>query len=200
MVIDEGSTVIDNDVINRIAEMDKSCEEMADIVRAVFQALKLDVIIHPLVYKNEVMHTDGKTAYLFDQKLIAVPETEDIYQSDPTKKAYYERVVRELFYRLNGRQLDEAFKRADQKEAPKVDVFTDWKRGISLGEIHSLGMCLVCGCKLFLSDDSDARKLRKDIEDSAMGAVEVLSRRDIAERLPEGVLVRRDRKAFAHER
>lgn len=93
---------------------------------------------------------------------------DDIFQGDEGKKAYYMFLVPELYNALMGRRFPE-----------DKDVFTFWIRQNSLGEIHSVSMCLVSECAIFLSDDGDSKALKNIVNQRAMGAIEVFNRNEI---------------------
>ena len=77
-------------------------------------------------------------------------------------------LVPELYNTLMGRRFPE-----------DKDVFTFWIRQNSLGEIHSVSMCLVSECAIFLSDDGDSKALKNIVNQRAMGAIEVFNRNEI---------------------
>ena len=192
MAIDEKCAVVDNDVINHVTDIDGSKEEIADIARNVFLAMEVVAIVHPLVYEHEVRKDHEKTAWLFSDGVIGTPSLEDVFQQDPAQRQYYDLLLRDLYHMWKGRAFGDAFPTAE-------DVFSFWKRQESLGELHSMVMCYLCGCGMFLSDDSDSKALRKTMEMNGLEPVTVYSRKEFVEMLPQGAVPRNKRRAFAHE-
>ncbi len=83
----------------------------------------------------------------------------------------------------------------------KESVFTYWKRQSSLGEIHSISLCIITGCGVFLSDDNDSQYLANIIKNQFMQEISVYSRSDIADKMKEqGLLNSNKRKVFAHKK
>ena len=72
----------------------------------------------------------------------------------------------------------------------------------SLGEIHSLSTCLLCGCGLFLSDDDDSQKIKYIIKQNFGVDIAVHNRQAVVDLLRENgtTLSRHERKSFAHAR
>lgn len=153
MIINSNCAAIDNDFINHLAEAKISDEDLVELLNIIFKDLKLTVIIHPLLYKNEVMKEYQRVKLLFDKGIINQITLSDIFEDDPEKKKYYFHLIAEFFGYLNDQDLP----------VTGEDILSYWMKDKSLGEIHSLAMCLITTCGLFLSDDEDAQKLRKYI-------------------------------------
>lgn len=185
------SAMVDTDFVNHVAAMNKAPSEVVRIFNDVMSGLGVNALMHPLVRKNEILSPNANLSELFSQKAIEVISLEDIFSKDEEKKGYYEYLVKELYSALHGVTL-----------APTTDVFTYWKSGDSLGEIHSTSLCLLCGYGLFLSDDSDAKHLKSLIQMRALGNIQVYNRKDVIEaylkneRPQNDTLSRHERRAF----
>ena len=181
MSIDKNSAAVDNDFINKVEDM----------LREIFSALQIHGIMHPLVYEKELLKEAPGIKAIFDKNVVEYVSFDDIFQGDEGKRAYYMFLVPELYNALMGKKFPE-----------DKDVFTFWIRQNSLGEIHSVSMCLVSECAVFLSDDGDSKALKNIVNQRAMGAIEVFNRNEIVEKYQaSGVngLKRTDRKAFTHK-
>lgn len=132
MRIDNNSAAVDNDFIAKVAQTRKSSMKHAQILLEIFRALNVQGVIHPLVYDKEVMQENPIVQSFFVEQVINRLGFEDIFQGDEDKRAYYMFLVPELYYALRGEQLPEG-----------TNVLTYWKRKCSLGEIHTVSMCLV---------------------------------------------------------
>ena len=192
MNIDERSAVVDTDFLNHIAEINRSKEDIVRIVNTIFVAISYSAVIHPLVYEHEIIKGIEKLDILFTQEVIKRPTFEDVFLGDRGKQDYYAYLVPELYKKLTGEILDTG----------KQDVFTYWKRGMSLGEIHSVTMCLICECSVFLSDDSDSKKLKQIVEESVSGHINLYCRKELISAFDEQlrqVLTKDERRAFKHK-
>lgn len=191
MSIDKNSAAVDNDFINKVAQIRTGTMLPEDMLREIFSALQIHGIMHPLVYEKELLKDRPGIKAIFDKNVVEYVSFNDIFQGDEGKKAYYMFLVPELYNALMGRKFPE-----------NKDVFTFWIRKNSLGEIHSVSMCLVSECAVFLSDDGDSKALKNIVNQRAMGAIEVFNRNEIVEKYQaSGVngLKRTDRKAFMHK-
>jgi hypothetical protein len=69
----------------------------------------------------------------------------------------------------------------------------------SLGEVHSVALCVIRGCSIFLSDDGDSKQLKRIVEKYYLGNLNVYNRKELIESLSNPqILSRHDRKAFSH--
>lgn len=191
MQIGSNSAVIDTDFIIKLSEIRRTIEEIHNIVRMVFTSLSLGVLMHPMVFEHEIQPTDRKVMSFFQNGIVGKPLLEDILQSDPVREAYYEYVMPELYKALHG---------CDIPLSSEVTVFDYWRSGESLGELHSLTMCLLCGCGIFLSDDNDSKILREIIRQKALGQIQVYNRQETLDTCSAGGLnlSRSDKRAFSH--
>lgn len=191
MSIDKNSAAVDNDFINKGAQIRTGTMSPEDMLREIFSALQIHGIMHPLVYEKELLKEAPGIKAIFDKNVVEYVSFDDIFQGDEGKRAYYMFLVPELYNALMGKKFPE-----------DKDVFTFWIRQNSLGEIHSVSMCLVSECAVFLSDDGDSKALKNIVNQRAMGAIEVFNRNEIVEKYQaSGVngLKRTDRKAFTHK-
>ncbi len=192
MEINASSAMIDNDFLDHAISMDFSSEDVVRILAKIFCELEVEPMIHPLVMQNEVLTDSVKTRAILNQEIIKFPTLEDIHHNDPNRISFYSYLVLELYKKLTGYKLD----------LGDSTVFTFWKRRISLGEIHSLSTCLLCGCGLFLSDDKDAQKIKEIIKQSFATDIAVHNRQAVVDLLQEKgtELSRKERRSFAHTR
>ena len=190
MQINANTAMIDNDFLDHATSMEVSCDEITRILKEIFDELNVEPMIHPLVMQNEVLRDSVKIKTVFSQDIIKTPTLEDIHHNDPDRISYYSFLVLELYKKLTGYEL----------EMGEATVFTFWKRRISLGEIHSLSACLLCGCGVFLSDDKDAKKIKDIIKESFNTDIAVHNRKAVVTLLREKgtMLSRRALQSFAH--
>ena len=193
MILDGNTAVIDNDFTGHLAEAHLTDEILAERLNTIFSELGLSIVMHPLVYEHELLKDAPRIAMLFDRNILNKAEFVDIHQNDPGKKAYYTFLMTNLYRDLRG----EALPLSGEK------IFTGWKKGASLGEVHSVVMCLICGCGIFLSDDGDSKVLQNLIKDKALGNVNVYNRRELVDvHLEQGKtkIPRKERQSLAHSR
>ena len=171
MSIDKNSAAVDNDFINKVAQIRTGTMSPEDMLREIFSALQIHGIMHPLVYEKELLKEAPGIKAIFDKNVVEYVSFDDIFQGDEGKRAYYMFLVPELYNALMGKKFPE-----------DKDVFTFWIRQNSLGEIHSVSMCLVSECAVFLSDDGDSKALKNIVNQRAMGAIEVFNRNEIVEK------------------
>lgn len=191
MIIDSRSAAVDNDFINHIADTKMDEDRILNLLRIILSELKLSAIIHPLVYKYEVLKENKCIARMFQENIIEIPTFEDIFCGDPGRKAYYYFLVTELYNAIQGEPCPFA----------GDEILSKWKRMQSLGEVHSLSMCLICGCGLFLSDDNDSKRLASYIAARALGRVAVYNRKELIDKhIEDGEtsIPRGERKSLAH--
>ena len=191
MQLDDKTAAVDNDFLNHIIEAQMPIEEITSYMMETFSELGLTAIMHPLVYEKEVLHTDRADS-LFENRAICVVSFSDIFQDSPAKKLYYLRLVAQFYNALNGVCIPTS----------EENILTYWKRQESLGEIHSLSMCLTNGCAIFLSDDGDSKYLKKYIEANSLGDVKVYNRDEYFKLYQDSGnanIPRKARKALTHD-
>ena len=166
-MLDDKCAAVDNDFLNHIAETKMPPKKIASYMTDAFSNLKLVAVMHTLVYEKEVLHNE-QTDLFFDDHIIHVVDFSDIFQESSAKKKYYCQLVARFYNQLNGVHIP----------AAGETVLSYWKRQESLGEIHSLSMCLTTGCAIFLSDDGDSKYLKEYIERNSLGDVKVYNREE----------------------
>ena len=189
MVIDKNSALVDNDFVGHVSDIDRPQEEVADITKRILSGLSVIAIMHPLVYDNELLKSD-RNLFFFSEGIFHQTSFSEIFQEDKEKENYYCYLVPELYKKLNGAIYD-------TKGQP---MLTYWVRKESLGEIHSMATCLVCGCGIFLSDDKDSKRLRETIEKEYSEVISVYDREDVVKLIPSGTVSRTERRVFSHAR
>lgn len=196
MRLDHTCAVADNDFIQHMAEARLPDDTLVEALRTILSDLGLTAVVHPLVYEREVLQDKPRVRLLLEEAVVCAATFGDLFlgdPGDPERRAYYLYLVKELYRHLRG-------------EALPVDgesILTYWARERSLGEVHSVSMCLVCGSGIFLSDDADAKALERYVRWAALGAVSVYRRKELVDRHLQsgaGKLPRNVRKSLAHER
>lgn len=191
MMLDGNTAVIDNDFTSHLIETHLDDDCLAERLSIIFSELGIYVAMHPLVYEYELLKDAPRITMLFDRSILNKAEFRDIHQDDPVKKAYYSFLVANLYRDLRGEPLP----------LSETDIFTRWQRRSSLGEVHSVAMCLTCGCRIFLSDDGDSKVLQNLIKEKALGTVSVYNRKELIDvHLEQGQtkLTRKQRQSLAH--
>lgn len=166
MKIDASCVCIDNDFLSHVAESKLTVEVVKSTLSTSFSILSRTAIIHPLVYSHEVMIDNPIIKSIFQDGIIVRPTMPDIIGEAEEKKEYYCYLVNELYASLHATPI------------PVSDILTDWKRGSSLGEVHSLTLCVLTNCAMFLSDDAGSKQLKGIIEQKSLGRVEVYNRKE----------------------
>lgn len=191
MIVDHTAAVFDTDFVNHICETKLDMEKISEILCKLLQVLELQGIMHPLVYEKELIDQDTRIQELFRRNVIAIPSFEDVFQQDEERKEYYcDFLVPYLYKRMNGKSLP-----------PNWNVLCDWGAKQNLGEIHSISMCLICGCGIFLSDDSDSKKIWNLIKGQIPGSIKVYNRTEVMDEFgKEAGISRTERKSIAHKR
>ena len=172
MIIDAHTAVVDNDFVNHLAESRIADDILVSVMTTAFSDLGVNATMHPLVYTKEVMHDNKRVSLLFQNKVIEKAEFSDIFSGSSAKKSYYLLLVSELYHSFTG----------DKLGATGEDILSYWVRQQSLGELHSLAMCLLCQCGMFLSDDNDSKKIGRLIEQKSLGKVIIYNRREFFEK------------------
>lgn len=188
MAMKNDTALVDNDFLDHVSEINRPQAEATQIIKKALAGLGVDVVMHPCVFHYELMETPLKKA-LFNEKIIKKLSFDEILLGDPDRKTYYSFLILELYNKLTGNKLDTGDK----------DVFTYWKRGASLGEVHSMTTCLICGYGLFLSDDRDSKILKNLIEQDYSESITVYNRSDVISNIPADVLKRNEARAFSHK-
>lgn len=191
MQLNEHTAIVDNDFTNHLVECRLPDQQLVDDLIIMFSSLGLSVVMHPLVYENELLKDKPRVKLLFDQNVFSKAEFADIFQGDVGRKVYYIQMVRNLYHSLMG----EEFPALGDK------VLTYWVRKRSLGEVHSFATCLLCDCGIFLSDDGDSKRLKAHLDRTLIDKVNVYSRQEFMDKFiaeSEVKLARKDRQALTH--
>lgn len=191
MEINEKTVAIDTDFINHIVETKSTIEEIENILKELFSYLQMNPIIHPLVYENEIDIKNKKIKHLFDNNIIVKVEFSE-FINEEAGKIYYIYLVREFFNVLLGESL----------EFTDEEIFSKWIRKKSLGEIHSISMCIMCNSNIFLSDDNDSKQLKNYIEQKGIGKITVYNRSELMEEYKSAggtAIPRTQRRHLTHE-
>ena len=191
MQLNEYTAIVDNDFTNHLVDCHLPDQTLVDDLNIILSELGLVAVMHPLVYENELLKGKPRVKLLFDQKVFSKAEFLDIFQDDAGRKAYYIQMVRNLYHTLMGEEFP----------VSGENVLTYWVRGQSLGEVHSFATCLLCGCGIFLSDDGDAKTLKRNLDRSLIDRVNVYSRQEFMDKFmaeSEMKLGRKDRRALTH--
>lgn len=192
MKISESTALVDADFLIHIAEINWSIEKKRSSLRLLFDAMNIEASVHPLVYQNEIPPENVNVSILVDDVIISAPSFDDFFGTSTDVRNYYEFVVRELFSRLTG----------SSELLCDQDIFSFWRRGNSLGEVHSIALCVSCGCGMFLSDDRDSKLLVSKAQDYCPAKFKVYNRAEVIDSLGDKKYEvfenRKDRKAFTH--
>lgn len=139
MQIDNSTAIVDNDFMNHLVDSKLSDEQLTANLQAIFNSLELSVTVHPLVHEHEVLRDNKRIQILFQKSIVQQMAFTDAFESNSDAEAYYCYLVRELYGHLKGTEFPVTGR----------GVLTYWKRKESLGEIHSMSMCMICGCGIF---------------------------------------------------
>lgn len=172
MQIDNSTAIVDNDFINHLVGSRLADDLLVRALLDIFNSLSLVAAIHPLVYDKELFPQTDRIKLLFQKEVIRRLTFGDAFEQGSDEETYYCYLVGELYVHLNGCSLPVAGR----------EVLSYWKRRESLGEVHSLSLCLVCGCGIFLSDDSDSKRLAEYIIRKLLGTVCVYNRKELIDK------------------
>lgn len=132
--------IIDNDFLQCLTSEDKNTFFFLKVMKE----LNVQPVVHPYVRKREMF------ASPYAEELIGTGELKALEYSDFITKAnetYYKQMFENIYKEMNGTKV--TFR--------NCDVFTFYKAGCNLGEIHSLLLGLVCDYDVFLSNDQGAK-------------------------------------------
>lgn len=188
---------IDNDFLCHIAEikLDNGID-LNELVKKFFAGMDVAPIIHTLVYKNESNdagnseNTRNRINSFLSDNILSIKEKNEIVPSK-AKEIYYQTVFEELYREFKG----------DIPENIK-DIWEDWEKKASFGETHTVAMCCLIECGIFLSDDHGANLLKKIIAEKYNFAVEVYDRSEAVRYVQEhgkNNLVKWERKVLKHK-
>ena len=187
MGITKDTALIDNDFLEHIVEINRGPEEKVEMMKKAFRSLSISAAMHPLVFEKELVKAQTRLCF-FDTGVVDRLLFSDCFAEDSDEESYYCWLVPELYKKFMGKELG----------AEHKDVLTYWISHESFGEVHSMAMCLVCGCAMFLSDDRGSKMLRGIIEREYSETIRVYNRKDFVAQMPDGVFSRSERKSFSH--
>lgn len=195
MQLNNHSAIVDNDFLSHLAETCIPEDQKIAAVRTVFEELYLEAVMHPLVYEHEKPKNSPAIDRFFQERVVTTFDFTDIFWGELAceKQQYYEKLIKDFYHELNAEIFPDSV----------TDVLSYWRRLKSLGEIHAFATCLTCGCGIILSDDGDAIKLQRHIQEKSMGKIPVYKREDLFEmhRQEGKTLIKRQiRRALEHKR
>jgi len=179
------TVAVDTDVLYHLAEM-KDCMQL-DLTGRFFQELEYSPIMNERLCEHELENAPETVTEFFKSDI--VQKSKFIDKLKPSERRYYERVVKDIYKRLKG------------TDYPHESVFKGWTKGKSFGEVHSIAMCLLFQICIFLSDDSDSKKIERFVN-SSMGVgnkIIVLTRKDAAANLPKSAFNRKERQKLTYK-
>ncbi len=192
MLIDDNTVAVDRDVIQHLAQTRLPENRIIEDVRLLFDGHNKNAVVHPLIYKNEVIRPTRVEKRFFSEKIIQVPKLPEVYQSNELMKQFYIDYFMDMYRFYFGEEF-----------SSESDVFSKWEKDRSLGEMHSLAMCLTCGCHMFISDDGDSKELNNFIESKLEKSIKVFNRDEAFKNLPDAARLAipgKERNKLSHER
>lgn len=195
MEITKNTLVVDTDFLIHFAESKIEPLDMFEHIQTIVKSLNKNAIMHCLVKKNELslLNQQQKPIIdnIFNQNIIQEASLEDIHQNDSVMTKYYIFLIEELYQAINGEKLP----------VSGQDIFTYWIRKKNLGEIHSLAVCLMYECSIFLSDDGDSKELAQYIKNTHSHTINVYNRQSLMELKPiQQNINRKTRRIIAHQK
>ncbi len=184
---------IDNDFVMHLAEINWTMKELNEKVGVFFSSMDICPIMHELVYTNEMQggadFKDKTKAMSFFQNNIINEKKMNSFLETNAKKKYYEMVFKEIYRDLKG-----------NLPAGIKNIFVDWVAHSSLGETHTVAMCCVLECDIFLSDDGDSKQLATILENKKAFSINVYNRSDAMKELVKDYskLNKHDRRTLKH--
>lgn len=181
---------IDNDFLDHLAETDGPRDEVCRLIRAFFQGLDIVPELHELICRYELPRENPVILRLIQEKTVAIRPLADILTSRSGGGRYYEMLVRNLYKEMEGTDYP-------------CDVFEEWRRQQSLGEVHCVVMCIFLGYACFLSDDGGAKNLQFIVKNKMTQDIPIYSRADCREQLrgtPGCGLTSNELKRLCHEK
>ena len=187
-MLDSSYALVDNDFLSHALETRFDSEKLCTILQAIFDALDKQPVVHPWLATYELITDNGLVLKVISENIIQLASWEDIHANQEEQKTYYAILFKELYKKVYGISLS------------VPDVFTYSVKRQSLGELHNITTCMICGCNLILSDDSDSKRFKRIISQTAVCDFVVYNREELVERIRglEGAPKRSDLKAFSH--
>lgn len=156
---------IDNDFLSHLVETSGSQKEICSLIRDFFQGLDLSPELHQLIWQYETDQKNPIIRQLLVEKVMAFRALPDILTTRPEGGRYYEFLVRNVYREMTGREYP-------------CDVYTEWRKFQSLGEVHCAVTCLFLNYVGLLSDDKEAKSLKTIMKHKAGRPVQILNRTD----------------------
>lgn len=184
---------VDNDFINHLIESNQPLDAILKYTKNALDDFELTAIIHPLVFEHEVPQEKPNIRRLFVDEIILTLSYEDIFENDEEKEAYYLFIANEC---LNHFHSEPSFNTI-------AELWNFWSKKCSLGELHSLTMCAVCSCGMFLSDDKGSKRIKDYIKTSFHKDIKTYSRKEFFSEhrdLGKTSIPPKIRKSLSHER
>lgn len=173
MEITKDTLVVDTDFLIHFTESKIEPCDLCEDLKTIMKSLNKNAIMHCLVKKYELSHLNEQQKQIidnmFNQNIILEVSLEDIHQNDSETKSYYIFLIEELYQVING----EKFPKSGQA------VLTHWIHKKNLGEIHSIAVCLMYGCCIFLSDDGGSKDLAQYIITNYSHTINVYNRKNL---------------------
>lgn len=140
--------VIDTDFFNKITQA-PNIADGKDLFMRTMKDFNVRPVVHYYLANRELQVQNPIATELLNSKCLKVYTKEDIVTDSESVKLYEENFRKWYNYlNINKPRLEK-----------NVDVFTLYRAGHSLGEIHSILMAYFMGLDIIMSDDSDARTL-----------------------------------------
>ena len=176
--------LIDTDFLSHIADIKKV--DPIQTFKHYCSAAQLDVCMHERVYEEEAK-TFPTTTPFFEHKAIEILRFIDALNED--ERTLYKMYVTHLY---------SSFKK--EPYPCGGDVFQGWQRKCSLGEVHSIAVCIMFAYSIFLSDDKDSKKIHTIAKENFKGKnSKVLNRKEAIDAITEfSNLTRSERRAISH--
>ena len=181
---------IDTDYLSHLTAI-RDYNDVFELIVRFFTALDVEVLMHPLVGEFEKSPTPNPVLdKLFSEGIITLPAMTDILCAKPGGKLLYEGMVSQIYGDFTGIRY------------PLGNMYSNWPKRQSFGEVHTATMCVLLDCKYLFSDDTGAvRHLSRIIKSQTQATVEILNRKMSVERLVDSALIsRKERRLISYER
>lgn len=187
-MLDSSYALVDNDFLSHALETKFDGEKICSILRAIFDVLDKQPVVHPWLATYELLTDNDLVSKVISENIIELASWENIHDNQEEQKTYYAILFKELYKKVYGISLN----------AP--DIYTYSVKQQSLGELHNITTCMICGCNLILSDDSDSKRFKRIISQTAVCNFVVYNREDLVASIRglEGAPKRDDLRAFSH--
>jgi len=170
---------VDTDFLLHLTET-RGVPQLFDAIVNFFDGAGYRPYMNAIVKRAELINCKDIVTKLFSERVVIEHDFVDSLSS--AKRDYYANIVQQCYIKLHGRPYT-------------YDVFTHWARRESLGEMHSVAMCLLFGYDIFLSDDGDAKFIAEYIRNHTV--VTVLSRAEALEKVDS--ISREMRRRLGHQ-